>query len=207
MMKKTAILMGSILLCFMFTNVNAQKIKVVKGDLSSFKGITEIDMEYDYSEMGVGKFKTEEAYIEKKVTEYNEDEAGKGDAWEEEWHADKEKTYQPKFEQLFNIIMLDKGTGIEVGFFPSAEYTLILKTTFLEPGFNIGISRKDASINIEAMLVKSDDPDHVIVQINMDKVPGRGAMGGDFDTEYRIGEAYAKAGKEMAGYIWKKGLK
>jgi hypothetical protein len=38
-------------------------------------------------------------------------------------------------------------------------------------------------------------------------VPGRGAFGGDFDTEYRIGEAYAKCGKELAEIIYKKGLK
>ena len=43
--------------------------------------------------------------------------------------------------------------------------------------------------------------------VTMVKVPGLGSIGGDFDTEYRIGEAYAKAGKEMAQYVWKKVLK
>jgi len=55
--------------------------------------------------------------------------------------------------------------------------------------------------------VKTDDPSNVITLIGMEKVPGRGAMGGDFDTEYRIGEAYAKTGKELSTYIWKKALK
>ncbi|RLD77760.1 MAG: hypothetical protein DRJ15_12900, partial [Bacteroidetes bacterium] len=88
----------------------------------------------------------------------------------------------------------------------SAEYTLILKTTFLEPGYNIGISSKNASINVEVFLVKTEDPSNVITQLDMDKVPGRGSFGGDFDTEYRIGEAYAKGGKELAQIICKKGL-
>jgi len=206
-MKNLKIILSILAIGLFGSHASAQKIKVVTGDLSSFVGLTEINVEYNYDDMAVGKFKTEEAYIEKKKNEYNEDEPGKGDRWEEEWHADKEKTYEMKFEQLFNLVMLSEETGMEVGFFPSADYTLIVKTTFLEPGFNIGISRKNASINVELMLVKTDDPGNVITQVNMDKVPGRGAMGGDFDTEYRIGEAYAKCGKELAQYIYKKGLK
>ncbi len=205
-MKHLKIIISLAILFFFLTETNAQKIKVEQGELSSFKGITELNVEYDYSDMGVGKFKTEEAYIEKKKNDYNEDEPGKGDAWEEEWNADKENTYQMKFEQLFNLIMLSEETGIEIGFFPSAEYTLILKTTFLEPGYNIGISSKNASINVEVFLVKTEDPSNVITQLDMDKVPGRGSFGGDFDTEYRIGEAYAKGGKELAQIICKKGL-
>lgn len=206
-MKKLKIILSILAICIFSSQTSAQKIKVVSGDLSSFAGLTEINVAYDYDDMAVGKFKTEEAYIEKKKTEYNEDEPGKGDAWEAEWHADKENTYQMKFEQLFNLVMLSEETGMEVGFFPSSDHTLIVKTTFLEPGFNIGISRKDASIDVEIMLVKTEEPENIITQINMEKVPGRGAMGGDFDTEYRIGEAYAKTGKELAGYIYKKGLK
>jgi len=206
-MKNLKIILSILAICLFSSQLSAQKIKIVTGDLSSFVGLTEINVEYNYDDMGVGKFKTEEAYIEKKKNEYNEDEPGKGDRWEEEWHADKENTYQMKFEQLFNLVMLSEETGMEVGFFPSSDYTLIVKTTFLEPGFNIGISRKDASINVELMLVKSEEPETIITQINMDKVPGRGAMGGDFDTEYRIGEAYAKCGKELAQYIYKKALK
>ncbi|MGJ7031130.1 hypothetical protein GGU45_001623 [Niabella hirudinis] len=36
----------------------------------------------------------------------------------------------------------------------------------------------------------------------MDNAPGRDAMGVDFDTSWRISEAYAKAGKSLSKYIW-----
>ncbi len=203
-MKKAIFLIPVFL--FFFT-VDAQKITVKSGDLSFLKGVTELNVDYDYSEMAVGKFKTEEAYIEKKKNEYNEDEPGKGDRWEEEWHADKENTYHRKFEELFNVIMFGHNSGMKTGSYPSADYTMVLKTTFLEPGFNIGISRKDASINVVIEFIKTDEPENILAVMTMDKVPGRGAMGGDFDTEYRIGEAYAKCGKELAEYLWKKVLK
>ena len=75
----------------------------------------------------------------------------------------------------------------------------------METGYNIGISRKNASINVEAIFVKTNDKSTLLALITMTKVPGRGSA--DFDTGYRIGEAYAKAGKELATYIWKNALK
>ena len=207
-MKNTKAIISLIIFSILIiSTADAQKISVEEGDLEFFKEVSELNIEYDFSGFGVGKFKTEEAYIEDKKADYNKDEPGKGDLWEEEWHADKENTYQPKFEQLFNLIMLSEGTGIVAGAYTNADYTLILKTTFMEPGYNIGISRKDASINVEMTFIKTDDPENPLAVVTMVKVPGRGGMGGDFDTEYRIGEAYAKAGKEMVQYVWKKVLK
>lgn len=206
-MKNLKFLVAVVITGLLFSTANAQKIKVTKGDLSEFKNITEINVAYDFSDFGVGKFKTEAAYIEKKKKEYNDDEPGKGDRWEQEWHNDKENTYQRKFEELFNVVMLDEKANILIGSYPSADYTLTLKTTFLEPGYNIGISRKDANINVEIFIAKSDDLANPVSIVTMEKVPGRGAMGGDYDTEYRIGEAYAKCGKELAQYIYKKVLK
>jgi len=206
-MKKLKIILSFLLLCFFLSGAYAQKITVKKGDLSVFKEFTEINAAYDFSDFGVGKFKTEQAYIAKKKADYNEDEPGKGDRWAEEWENDKENTYQRKFEELFNVVMISEETGILMGSYPSADYTLTLKTIFLEPGYNVGISRKDASINVLISIAKSDDLSNPLCVVQMDKCPGRGAMGGDYDTEYRIGEAYAKCGKELAQYVYKKVLK
>lgn len=205
-MKNLKVIISLLLLGLFINEASAQKIKVEKGEMSSFIGITELNIEYDYSDMGVGKFKTEDEYIAKKKKDYNKDEAGKGNTWESEWHADKENTYQPNFEKMFNLIMLSAQTGTELGIFPDAEYTLIMKTTFLEPGYNVGISSKNASINLEILLVKTEDPSNVLTSISMTKVPGSGFFGNDFDSEQRIGEAYSNGGRELAQYICKKTL-
>lgn len=205
-MKKITFILSIMLIGFAITAARAQKIAVTAGDISSFKGIGELNVEYDFSDFGVGKFKTEQEYIDKKKKEYNDDEAGKGDAWEENWHADKENTYQPKFEELFNIVMLSKGTGIEAGTYPDAEFTLVLKTTFLEPGFNVGISSKNASIDVIAYLVRTGDESNHLVDITMTKVPGNGLFFGEYDAEGRIAQAYATAGEKLAAYICKKGF-
>src|SRR5690606_41159075 len=61
------------------------------------KGQKAINLEYDYSEMGVGKYKTEEAYLEEKSAERNKKEAGTGDKWKESWTTSRDRVYHPKF--------------------------------------------------------------------------------------------------------------
>ena len=185
----------------------AQKITVEKGRLDFLKGISELNVEYDFSNFAVGKFDTEAEYIEKKKNEYNADEAGKGDEWEKQWHADKENTYQRRFEEMMNTVFVSKDANILVSENMDAAYTLILKTTFMEPGFNVGISSKNASINVEVIFIETADPANHIAMIIMNKVPGNALFGSDFDVEQRIGAAYGEAGLKLAQYLWKRVLK
>ena len=191
---------------FGVTAVQAQKIKVIKGDLDFLKNQTSILLEYDYSDMAVGKFDKEEDYLAKKVPEYNEMEAGKGDKWKENWLADRDARFHPKFEELLNNYTTKSGCNFAQTN-KDAKYTLILKTVFTEPGWNIGISRRDAMINVEIKFVETASPENVVAVMTMSNVPGRGAMGNDYDTGFRISEAYAKCGKSLGAYLMKKAFK
>src|SRR5690606_27551475 len=122
----------------------AQKLKLQEGDLSLLSAVKKMNVIYDYSSMAVGKFDREADYIAKKKGEYNKKESGKGDAWEQNWIEDRATRYQPQFEELFN-----KHGKIELGNYPQETYTMIVKTSFVEPGYNIAISRKNAEIDGE----------------------------------------------------------
>jgi hypothetical protein len=188
------------------TAIQAQKIKVTEGDLSFLKGQTQILLEYDYSEMGVGKFDKEADYIAKKVPEYNEAEAGKGDQWAKNWVNDREARFQPKFEELLSNYTAKAKCNFATTN-NDAKYTLILKTTFTEPGFNIGIMRKDAMINVEVIFVETANKDNKVAVMTMTNCPGSTFGGYDFDTGLRIAEAYAKCGKSLGAYLYKKAFK
>ncbi len=200
-MKKLSVLM-------LFVGVAAfsfgQKIVNTSGDakVAFLKGQKAINIEYDYSEMGVGKYKTEESYLEEKAAERNKKEAGSGDKWRDSWVGSRDRVYHPKFEELFNKGMAAKGISGARGM-EGAEYTLIVKTTFTEPGFNIGVTKKAASINVEYIFVETANRDNVLAKFVQNGVPGAQAMGMDFDTSTRISESYAKAGKMLAGYLAK----
>ena len=90
-----------------------------------------------------------------------------------------------------------------VGKFPDAKYTMIMSTTYTEPGFNIYVTRKNAHINAEYTIVETADHSKVIAKIIMLKAPGRTMGGNDYDTGARIEEAYAAAGKRLSLFIMK----
>ncbi len=181
--------------------LNAQKISLKKGNLGFIKGQKSILVTFDYSNMAVGKFDREEDYIAKKVEDYNKSEAGKGDKWKEAWKNDRATRYEPKFEQLFNENASKIGlTGKRD--VSDAQIEMNIHTTFTEPGFNIGITRKPAYIDLVITFRNIASGEELAV-MEVDNCPGRDAFGYDFDTGYRIEEAYAKLGKSLAGYIAK----
>lgn len=174
--------------------LQAQKLKLTEGDLSSLKDETSINFEFTYDNMSVGKFDTEKEYVEKKTEEYNKKETGRGDNWAKNWVSDRQARYEPKFIELFT-----KASGMPES--KSAKYTIIFKTKFTEPGFNIGIVRKNAKIDGEAVIVETANKKKVIAVISVDNALGRTFGGYDFDTGLRIGEAYADAGKALGKYM------
>jgi hypothetical protein len=183
------------------TMLNAQKIKMKSGSLDFLKGQTGLLVKYDYSNMAVGKFPKEEDYIAKKRQEYNSKEAGKGDKWAESWVADREARFEPKFEELFNHYCSEKGLPCSKTA-ENAQYEMLVHTYFTEPGFNVGVMRQNAYIDVDVTFRKISDGEEVCV-IGFDNVPGMTAMGYDFDTGGRISESYAKLGKSLAGLVLK----
>ncbi|MBW6461112.1 MAG: hypothetical protein K0B08_11135 [Bacteroidales bacterium] len=205
-MKKAILFISAIAFILFTSQVSGQKIKVESGSFAALKGVTSVEVEYVYDNMKVGK-QSEADYIRKKSAEYNAKEPGSGDSWQVAWVNDRDARFHPRFEEEFNNQMKARKTNLKIDKYEDSKYTLIVKTTFTEPGFNIGITRMDASVNLEVHLVETDDPDNSIGMIRIMNSPGRTAMGYDFDTGLRIQEAYAKAGKELAYYLWKNALK
>ncbi len=182
---------------------NAQKIKQTEGKLSFLKGQTDLSISFERSnDLKVGKY-TEAKYIEVKMEKANDNEPGTGEKWKESWDADPSLHYYPKFLELINSELEDKGVAVKEDN-SNATYKMNVVTTFIEPGYNVGVSRKNASINLIIFLVAVDNPDEVLAKFTIDKSPGRTAFGSDFDTGTRVAEAYAKAAKEFAGFLLKK---
>jgi hypothetical protein len=181
----------------------AQRVDLRSGDVSALSGQKTVNIEYDYSSFGVGKFATEQEYLDKKSAEYNAKEAGKGDTWKKAWVEDRKARFEPKFEELFNKGLGDKGLQAIQGR-PDATYTLIVRTKFIEPGFNVGVMRKNAYVDYEVDLVESANKSTKVAEITMRNVPGGQFGGFDFDTGVRIAESYAKAGKSLAAFLDKK---
>ncbi|HVM87719.1 MAG TPA: hypothetical protein VMT76_05990 [Puia sp.] len=175
--------------------LNAQSIKFQEGSLAALKDEKSISVEFTYDNMGVGKFDKEQDYISKKKDEYNKKEAGKGDTWAESWVSDRKHEYEPSFIDLF-----EKHSDMTVSLKP-AKYTMIFHTTYTEPGYNIYVTRKNASIDAEVTIVETANRANVIAVISIRRAPGRTFGGNDYDTGVRIKECYADAGKYLGKFF------
>ncbi len=193
-MKFIAVLLASSAIILLPVATNAQRIKTTDGDLSVLKNETSINIEFTYDNMSVGKYNKESEYLEKKKSEYNSKEPGRGDRWVKNWVADRKANFEPKFIELF-----EKTSGMTVK--SDAKYTLIFHTTSTEPGYYIYVSKKNAEIDAEVTIVETVDRSKKVAVITVNNAPGRTFSGEDWATGDRISESYAVAGKKLGKYI------
>lgn len=175
----------------------AQKIKLEEGNLDFLKKEKSVNVEFTYDNIKVGKYDNEQEYVAKKKEDMNKKEAGTGDKWATAWVDDRENRYKPKFEEAFG-----KDNPLQVNYQGTAKYTIIYKTTFIEPGFNVGISRKNAAHNATVLIVDAADKSKVLAKLSME-TKGKDFWGTDFDTGSRIADTYGDAAKGLAKYIQK----
>jgi len=192
---------------FLFPGITMfAQCKLVSGSVSVLKGQSVINLQYDYSKMAVGKFKSADDYVADRTADMNKKKPGDGDRWAEAWRNDRTSRYQPMFEKnlnqivgKFNVTCKENATD--------AKYTLIIRTTFTEPGYNIGISRQNAWIKMEVDLVETANPGTVLASMQMKREDSANMMGYDYDTGGRIQSAYDRAGDHLGAFLVKNALK
>lgn len=189
-----------LLLLVCSTQSFSQKIIVELGNLDFLKGLKKITIEYSYDNMSVGTFTKEEDYVKQKINEYNKQETGKGDKWLNAWKGDRSKISQPKFEKWLNEYTSPRLIANSEGL--DAKYVMVVKTVFIEPGFNAGWPvKKNTSINLVYEFYDVNNKEQPIAKLICKNITGTINIAYDFDFSYRLSEAYAKAGKILGKYI------
>ena len=196
----------SIVLAFVMVSsiAIAQKPKITDGDIKNLKEITVYNLEFDYTDVQIPKFDSEEDFLADAMQEREEKEAGAGEKFKESWFGDREERYRPKFTESFNK-RFDDG-AVSVGVNPDAKYTMMIHSTRIYAGYNAGIVRKNAEIDATLTVFETANPDNKLFVGEYTKVQGMGALGYDFNSGFRISECYAKLAKTFAQYLKKKAL-
>lgn len=178
---------------------HAQSIVMTSGTVDFIKGQKVVQFTFSYDEMLVGKL-TEGEYINKKVSDHNGKEAGKGDEWKAAWFNDRKERFEPKFIELFDKHMSEAGiaSGTE-----GAQYRIEINTDFTEPGWNVGVMRQNASVDLSCK-VKNIETGEQVASIKIRNASANNFWGTDFTSGYRVQETYAKAGRELAKFFIKK---
>ena len=188
------------LLLFVSLQVFSQDIIRQSGDLNFLKGETKIRVEYDYSNMAVGEYSKEEDYIKMKMAEADKGAPGNGAKWLAAWKGDRTKDFEPGFEAMINKKLKPLSFG---NAYTNTNFTLIVTTTFLEPGFYItGMIQKKAEISVVYTFVDSKDHNKVLAKFSSTHLKSINTTYA-YDLAYRVKGAYEKAAMMLAKQIKK----
>lgn len=183
-----------LLAAFACMAAKAQKVTVFGGKIAAIKGIDTFNCVFDYSRLNVGDMGREANYVRKKREDAEKRSLGSANAWEEGWYKDRRDYYEPRFLAEFT-----KQSEKIAGSYPGARYQLIFKSKLIEPG---GTLKRTPKLDAEVWIVEASAPTKALVKFRIDDATGNGQIG-DIPSGARIGEAYAKAGKELGAFILK----
>ena len=183
-------------LLFFSISAFAQEVDLTKGDLSILKDEKTINIEFTYEKMSVGDFSKEADYIKKKREEYNEKEKGSGEIWAAKWEEDKATRFGAKF--ILGFTAQSKMTVSK-----DAKYTLIFNTKAIEPGYSVGVSKRNAGVDGTVTIVETANRAKKLAVLSVERPPENMWRGAAFDAGSRIADAYLLDGQKTGRFILK----
>lgn len=175
-------------------NLSAQRYEVVRGELANLKGITAYRATFSYDDLEIYGFASEQAFLEDKMAKRAAN-PGKAEKFRADWFAYRKEKYEPRFIAYFN----KRFAQGEIVLFPGESdnpYTMHIKTTWLYPGYGIGIGGEPTKISALVTVFETAHPEHVLFAIKFDKAIGFEDKNLN-DPGDRISGAYEKLAKNM----------
>ncbi len=189
----------AILFLLVATFSYSQKSKTLEGSFKSLKGVKEYNLVFDYKDVEIMGYNSEEEYIQEQINER----FGLGNKIREEWFSDRAYRYEPRFIEPFNKYF-KKGEIKVIKNLKDSEYTMKIQTTYIYPG-NVGaMSVKESEIKAEIIIYKTIAPLEKLLVVEFKDIKGyyQGEKavlrGHEFHTGERIAYAYWTLGKYFA---------
>ncbi len=181
-------------LLFCVTTVWSQRFDVLSGKIEALKDISDYNVTFTYDGMEIHGYASEEDFLKEK-REKREKNPQKAEAFVENWYAYRKTKYEPAFIAYFNGRF--PKSEVKMGENPQAKYTLNVKTTWLYPGYGIGVGGEEAKISAILTVFETANPSNVLVAIEFDKSIGLDSKNYN-DLSDRISGAYEKLAKNFA---------
>lgn len=168
--------------------------KILQGNFKNLKGISTYTVTFDYSDLQVHGFNSEEEYLKEKM-EKRAHKEGEAEKFKSDWYADRSAKYEPKFIDYFHK-RFDKGeiTLVKDG---NAKHTMNIKTTWIYPGYNVVAGNEPAKISAIITIFETENPTEILLKVEYTRSIGLEEGMFDFDQGYRIAGAYEKLAKNL----------
>ena len=183
---------------------HGQVFKTGIGNLEAISGVDRYNIIFEYAEdLQVPKYDSEEAFLKIYAKKKDEKKIGSGDIFKKQWLTRRSDQFEPKFIQEFNFFNLKEKQVTVAQNVSDADYTMVVKTSLIDPGNSNFIFKKDARLEVTIQMYKSISPDQILYATEMVDVHSKGASVGDFD---RIMSAYAELGRGLSKHLSRKTL-
>lgn len=177
------------------------QVTLKSGSVTTLDNVKAVNIVYDYSNMKVGEYNKEEDYIKKHSADLEEKKKGSSEQFKKDWVDARKRRYEPKFEELFKKNAPGKLGMDGTNYSTSNDVTLYVHTVYMDLGFNVGVMKKPAYINLECTF--KDKSGKELCMFYIEDVRGSNPTGFDFAVEARMMESYAKAAKMLVDGIKK----
>lgn len=184
--------MKVIIMVLLLTNFTyAQRYKVLEGDIENIKGITEYNVAFDYSNIQIHGFDSEQDFLQDKMKK-REHKEGAAEKFKDEWFSNRQNFYEPRFLDYFlnyfpnNEIVFQKAS--------KAEYTMKIHSTWVYPGYLVEPAKLSANVSV----FETKNPTKVLVVLQFQRVIGIENKQFNNELADRISSAYEKLAKNIA---------
>jgi len=195
-MKKKYIVLTTIINFVFLSCIYAQDNALISGNMDFLKQEKSFNVEFSYESMAVGQFRTESEYIQKKVTEQNNSESGKGDKWLVKWNQKKVQDFEPNFLIYLNK-KIKKVDMLADTSLTNEKYTIIVKPYYLEEGWDVFVDSEPAIVRLQIIVCETIDKSKQVAEFRItgEYYKGSPIIGGAL--------AFQEAGKEFGKYLIK----
>jgi len=196
---------------FFVSNIHSQEITVTSGNFKNLKNISEYNLVFDYSNLNVTDFESEEAYLQKTMLEKEQAKPGNARVFREEWFGDREYRYEPRYIKAFNEYFKKEEVRV-IKNRPDLPYTMKIHTTEIYPGYNNGFTRKSGNLETTISIYETENTENVLFSAKVTDVECTYAgdkatlEGFDFHQGERIAYGYWNLAKFFAKQL-RRGIK
>ncbi len=180
--------------------IYSQKIKVKEGDIKLFKGVDEYNVIFDYSNLEIPNYNSEEDFLEDKMAKREEKLTGDGERFKKSWFDDRKNLYEPYFIDFFNDYFIMKRKIKVSKNNVAAKYTILVKTKMIYPGYNVVVGWEGAKLNAVISVYRTDTPNELLFSSKNVYIQGKAS----YNTGIRIANTYGILGSTFAGYLKRK---
>jgi len=174
------------------TVVYGQENTLVSGDMNFLKQEKNFNVVFNYESMAVGVYRTEAEYVQKKVTELNNSETGKGDIWLEKWNfkksSDFPRTFLKSLNKKINKAEMKADTALI-----NTKYTFFVKPYYLEEGWDVVINSVPAIVRLQILVCETENSNVQVAEFRITgEFSGGGQVFGGMIAFDEAGKAFGK---------------